>query len=81
MGQRAPTTLALLLWSAFTGAAGFPLTCASVARTADAELASHAACAAREGEQLILAPTHLQQMRYETEGLASVWVAGRWYYV
>ncbi|NEV61142.1 WG repeat-containing protein [Thiorhodococcus minor] len=73
-------TLALLLWSAFTGADGFPLTCAYVARAADAELASHPACAAREGERLILAQRHLRQMRYETEGLASVWVAGRWYY-
>ncbi|NEV60353.1 WG repeat-containing protein [Thiorhodococcus minor] len=79
MGQRAPTTLALLFWSAFTGAAGFPLSCAYVAQAADAELVSHPACAALDGERLILAPTHFRQMRFETDGLASVWVAGRWY--
>lgn len=79
MGRRALTTLALLLWNDFTGADGFPLTCTYVAQDADAELASHAACAAREGERRILAPRHLRQMRYETDGLASVWVAGQWY--
>jgi hypothetical protein len=81
MRGHAPTTLALLLWSAFTGADGFPLACAYIARVPAAELEPHAACAALEGERLILAPRHLRQLRYETDGLASVWVAGQWYYV
>lgn len=79
MGRRVPATLALLLWSAFAKADGFPPTCAYVARAADAALASNPACAALEGERLILAPMHLRQIRLETEGLASVWVAGRRY--
>ncbi|MBK5963924.1 hypothetical protein CCR95_07440 [Thiocystis minor] len=71
--------LTLSLWSAFTGAAGFPLPCADVARGAEAKLASHRDCAALKGEDLMLAPTQLRPMRFEIQGLAVVWVAGQWY--
>ncbi len=73
--------LTLSLWIAFTGAAGFPLSCVDVARGAEAELASHRDCATLKGEDLMLAPTQLRQMRFEIQGLAAVWVAGHWYYV
>ncbi|TCT24301.1 WG repeat-containing protein [Thiobaca trueperi] len=73
--------LTLSLWSAFTGAAGFPLSCVDVARGTEAELASHRDCAALKGEDLMLAPTQLRQMRFEIQGLAAVWVTGQWYYV
>jgi WG containing repeat len=73
--------LALFFCTDDAVALDFPMECTYVANTAAAELESHAGCAARTRASLRISQKHLAKMSYTTNGLASAFIDGHWYYV
>jgi hypothetical protein len=59
----------------------YPMECTYVANAPTAELEAHAGCARAVDGSPQIAAVHLARMSYTSNGLASAFIDGRWYYV
>ena len=59
----------------------YPLSCSYTPDEAQGELQPHQSCAAHKNGTLQLAPQHLKQMSFSSEGLAQALIDGQWHYI